>query len=218
MFMYSCDGAGGTVNSRTTLLQETVQLVLEIWVRQVRLLQIEVSEAEWGGGSQTGGGGQRAPAGRQRASAAARRAGQSAGRQAAGDTWTRGEVVTSQDTKLKTTKGTSWTHDHHLHKADSETVTIEMWTPEHGGIQPFILCSYILKTSCGLKSFLSFEEDDCTRGQPSQRKTSRTRFVAHLWATLSAPFLENEITRNKRPTFWAECAGTRPAEPSPPAL
>lgn len=99
--MDSCDGAGGAVNSRTTLLQETVQLVLEIWVRQVWLLQIEVSEAERGGGSQTGGGGQRAAAGRQGASTAARRAGQSAGRQAAGDTWEKGTVVTSLRLKAK---------------------------------------------------------------------------------------------------------------------
>lgn len=62
--MYGGDGAGGTVASLAALLQEAVQLVLEVWVSQLGLLQVEVCEAEGGGGAQAGGGGQRATTGR----------------------------------------------------------------------------------------------------------------------------------------------------------
>lgn len=85
MFVYGGDGAGGPVASLAALLQEAVQLVLEVRVGQLRLLQVDVGEAERGGGAQAGGGGQRAAAGRQRAPTAAGRTGQSAGRQAAGE-------------------------------------------------------------------------------------------------------------------------------------
>lgn len=86
VLMYGGDGAVGAVDPRAPLLQEAVQLVLEIRVGQVGLLQVEVSEAQRGGGAQAGGGGERAAAGRQRAAAAAGGAGQRAGRQAGGDT------------------------------------------------------------------------------------------------------------------------------------
>lgn len=84
MFVDGGDGAGGAVASLGALLQEAVQLVLEVRVGQLRLLQVDVGEAEGGGGAQAGGGGQRAAAGGQRASTAAGGTGQSAGRQAGG--------------------------------------------------------------------------------------------------------------------------------------
>lgn len=62
--MYGGDGARGAVACLAALLQEAVQLVLEVRVSQLGLLQIEVGEAEGGGGAQAGGGGQRAAAGR----------------------------------------------------------------------------------------------------------------------------------------------------------
>lgn len=58
MFMYRGDGAGGAVASLTALLQEAVQLVLKVRVSQLGLLQVEVGEAERGGGAQARGGGQ----------------------------------------------------------------------------------------------------------------------------------------------------------------
>lgn len=63
MLVYGGDGAGGAVASLAALLQETVQLVLEVRVRQLGLLQVEVGEAEGGGRAQAGGGSQRATAG-----------------------------------------------------------------------------------------------------------------------------------------------------------
>lgn len=84
MFVDGGDGAGGPVASLAPLLQQAVQLVLEVRVGELGLLQVEVGEAERGGGAQAGGGGQRAAAGRQGASTAARGAGQGAGREAAG--------------------------------------------------------------------------------------------------------------------------------------
>lgn len=82
MLVYGGDGAGGPVPSLDALLQEAVQLVLEVRVGQLRLLQVDVGEAEGGGGAKAGGGGQRAAAGGQRASTAAGRTGEGAGRQA----------------------------------------------------------------------------------------------------------------------------------------
>lgn len=64
MFVYGGDGARRPVASLAPLVQEAVQFVLEIRVGQLGLVQVEVSEAEGGGGAQAGGGGQRAVAGR----------------------------------------------------------------------------------------------------------------------------------------------------------
>lgn len=83
--MYGGDGAGGTIASLAALLQEAVQFVLEVRVSQLGLLQVDVCEAEGGGGPQAGGGSKGATAGRQRPQTAARRTGQGAGRQAAED-------------------------------------------------------------------------------------------------------------------------------------
>lgn len=58
MFMYSGDGAVGPVDALAALLQEAVQLVLEVWVSQFWLLEVEVCEAEGGGGAQARSGGQ----------------------------------------------------------------------------------------------------------------------------------------------------------------
>ncbi len=49
--MYGGDGAGGAIASLAALLQEAIQLVLEVWVSQLGLLQVEVGEAEGGGGA-----------------------------------------------------------------------------------------------------------------------------------------------------------------------
>lgn len=86
MFVDGGYGAGGPVAPLPPLLQQAVQLVLEVRVGQLGLLQVDVGEAEGGGGAQAGGGGQRAAAGGQRPPTAARRAGQGAGRQPEGET------------------------------------------------------------------------------------------------------------------------------------
>lgn len=102
------DGAGGPVASLAAFLQETVQLVLEVRVGQFGLVQVDIGEAEGGGGAQAGGGGQRAAAGRQRASTAARRTGQITGRQAGGE---REEIVTTrkrQEVKHRCDVNTMW--------------------------------------------------------------------------------------------------------------
>lgn len=51
MFMYGGDGAGGAVAPLPALLQEAVQFVLEVRVGQLGLLQVDVGEAEGGGGA-----------------------------------------------------------------------------------------------------------------------------------------------------------------------
>lgn len=82
VLVYGGDGAGGAVASLSAVLQKTLQLGPQVRVGQLGLLQVDVAEAERGGGAEAGGGRQRAAAGRQRAETAARRAGEGAGRQA----------------------------------------------------------------------------------------------------------------------------------------
>lgn len=96
MFVDGGDGAGGPVASLAALLQEAVQLVAQVRVGQLRLLQVDVGEAEGGGGAQAGGGGQGATAGRQGASTAAGGTGQGAGRQAGG-----GEAETDLGSRME---------------------------------------------------------------------------------------------------------------------
>lgn len=57
MLVYGGDGAGGPVAALAAVLQEAVQLVLEVGVGQFGLLQVDVGEAEGGGGAEAGGGG-----------------------------------------------------------------------------------------------------------------------------------------------------------------